>query len=194
MKKPRRIIPWLAVFAAGFLLGIVYSAWRLDKAATPDPRVESQGQEQGPSWEEMTKHIDAVTRTLEKDPNNLQALIQLGNDYFDAHDYAKAIEAYQKSLKLDPRNADVLTDMGVSYRKSAKPELAVESFRKALAVDPDHAKALFNLGVVLRKDLKDPKAALEVWETFLKKAPDQPETVMIKPWVEQLRQEVGQKK
>ena len=194
MKKPRGIIPWLAVFAAGFLLGIVYSAWRLDKVGTPVSQTESPGPEQGPSREEMTKHIDAVIRTLEKDPNNVQALIQLGNDYYDTHDYAKAIEAYQKSLKLDPRNADVLTDMGVCYRKSAQPELAVKAFRKAIEVDPDHAKALFNLGLVLRMERKDPKAALEAWETFLKKAPDQPMAVMIKPWVEQLRQEIGQKK
>ena len=42
MKKPRRIIPWLAVFAAGFFLGIVYSTWRLDKVATPVPQGEMQ--------------------------------------------------------------------------------------------------------------------------------------------------------
>jgi cytochrome c-type biogenesis protein CcmH/NrfG len=193
VKQPRRIIPWLAVFAVGFFLGIVYSAWRLDKATTPGPPGHSMGQQEGPSKEDIASRIQAVTRMLEKNPNNIQALIQLGNDYSSTDNHEKAIEAYQKAIKLDPSNADLSTELGMAYRKLAKPELAVEAFRKAIEVDPDNSKALFYLGRVLMVDLKDGKGALEAWETFLKKSPDHPHAVMIKPWVEQLRQEVAKK-
>ena len=170
MKKPRGILPWLVVFAAGFFLGIVYSAWRLDKVAMPASQAQLQSGEEGPSKEQISTRIDAVKRMLEKNPNDVQALIELGNDYYDAEDFTRAVEAYQKVLKVAPRNADVLTDMGVAYRKLSKPYLAVEAFRKALEVDPKHSKALFNLGLVLRMDLKDRKGAIEAWGDLPRKS------------------------
>ena len=94
----------------------------------------------------MTKRIDAARRTLEKDPNDVQALIELGNDYYDAEDYTRAIEAYQKSLKLDPRNADVLTDMGVTYRKSADPEAGCGVFPKGASSGSQSCQGPFQPG------------------------------------------------
>ncbi len=194
MNKPGSMLRWLAVLAAGFFLGVVYSAWRLEKVPTPTSAPLSKPQEQPDDHEKIAKRIEAVTKILEKDPNNTKALVQLANDYFDTGNHEKAVEAYEKALKIDPRNADVLTDMGISYRKLGKPEIAAESFRKAVQADPDHAKALFHLGLVLKKDLNNPKGALDAWETFLKKAPDHPYVAMVKPGVEQLKQEVAAKK
>ncbi|MEW6351261.1 MAG: tetratricopeptide repeat protein [Thermodesulfobacteriota bacterium] len=194
MNKPGSMFRWLAVFAAGFVLGIVYSAWRIEKAPSSSPTALSKAEEQPADQEKIAKRIEAVAKMLEKDPNNAQALIQLGNDQFDTGNHEKAVEAYEKALRLDPRNANVITDLGISYRKLGKPELAADSFRKAIQADPDHAKALFHLGLVLRKDLNNPKGALDAWETFLKKAPDHPYVAMVKPGVEQLKQEIAEKK
>ncbi len=194
MNKPSSMLRWLAVFVAGFFLGVVYSAWRLDKAPSPGTTPRPMAQKEPAAEEKIAKRIDAVTKMLEKDPNNPQALIQLGNDYFDTGNHEKAVEAYEKALKFDPRNADVITDMGISYRKLGKPELAAEAFRKAVQADPEHAKALFHLGLVLRTDLNDPKGALDAWESFLKKAPDHPYAAMVKPGVEELRERIAQKK
>ena len=128
---------------------------------------------------------------LAVNPNNVEALVHLGNDYFDAGNYEKAVETYQRYIRIDPRNADVIADMGVSYRKLGKSKEAVDAFRKALEVDPDHAMALFNLGIVLRDDLKDYAGALKAWDAFLQKAADSRYAVMVRPWVQQLRQKLG---
>ena len=139
----------------------------------------------------MKARIDDLKKRLAVKPNDVGALVQLGNNYFDAGDHAKAVEAYEKVLQIDPRNADVMTDMGISYRKLGKPEESVRAFRRALDVDPEHSMALFNLGIVPRDDLKDNVEALKTWEIFLKKAGDSPHAVMIRPWVKQLREKLG---
>ncbi len=124
-------------------------------------------------------------------PQNVQAVTQLGNEYFDAGNHEKAVEVYQRALQIEPRNPDVLTDMGVSYRKLGKISDAVGAFRKAAEIEPDHPIALFNLGLVLRDDLKDYSEALKAWEAFLRKSGDSPHAVMVRPWVKQLQEKLG---
>lgn len=190
MKKSQPLILLLGVFLAGFVSGVIFSAWKLGDISGPAPSVQKKEDQTG-AQTEVARRISAVERMLAVNPNNSEALIQLGNDYFDLHKYDKAVEAYSKALKSEPRNADVWTDMGIGYRRLGSPQKAVEAFRKAVAIDPGHAMALFNLGIVLKDDLKDKAGALKAWETFLEKAGESRYAVMVRPWVKQLREETG---
>ncbi|MBI4963747.1 MAG: tetratricopeptide repeat protein [Desulfomonile tiedjei] len=192
MKKPRSLIPFVAIFVAGFLAGVVFSAWKLESFGdrTVSPVSDRGPQQSGQS--DLQARIEAIERMLAVNPKQVDALIQLGNDYFDLGNHDKAIVAYQKALLINPMNADVLTDLGISYRRSGKAQHAAKAFRKAHEVDPNHTVSLFNLGIVLRDDLKDPAEALKAWEEFLKQAPDSPHAVMVRPWVKQLQEKLGQ--
>lgn len=190
MKTTTSLISLVAVFAAGFLAGVVFSAWKLD--ATPQrARETTTAPQQTDKRAELQKRIAGIEKMLAENPNNLTALVQLANDYFDTGKYDLSIATYGKALKIDPKNADVLTDMGIAYRRTGKPQDAAASFRKALEIDPNHTTALFNLGIVLRDDLKDYPGALQAWETFLQKAGGSPFSVMVRPWVKQLREKIG---
>jgi cytochrome c-type biogenesis protein CcmH/NrfG len=186
VKGSRSFISWLVVFAAGFAAGIVFSAWKLQDFGGVTPATPQAAQK-----DDMQNRIAGVERMLAANPNNLEALIQLGNDYYDIRNFEKAAEAYQKALQIDPRNPNVWSDLGAAFRRLGKPQDAVNSFRKALELDPNHAISLFNLGLVLRDDIKDYPAALNVWEQFLQKAGESPHAVMVRPWVQDLRQKVG---
>ncbi len=188
--KKRSLLSWLGIFVAGFICGVVFSAWKLDRHGAPVSAPAPAMLQQGPA-SDVRSRIAGLEKMLAVNPKNVEALVQLGNDYFDAGNYEKAVETYQRSLQIDPRNADVITDMGVSYRKLGKSQEAVDTFRKALEVDPDHTMALFNLGIVLRDDLTDDAGALKAWETFLQKAGDSRYAVMVRPWVKQLREKIG---
>jgi len=188
--KKRSFVSWLGIFVAGFVCGVVFSAWKLDKYGSP-ASVSPSGMREQSTESDVRSRIAGLEKMLAVNPNNAEALVQLGNDYFDMGNYEKAVEIYQRSLAVDPRNPDVITDMGVAYRKMGKSKEAADAFRKALEVDPDHALALFNLGIVLRDDLKDYPAALKAWEAFLQKAGDSPHAVMVRPWVKQLREKTG---
>jgi cytochrome c-type biogenesis protein CcmH/NrfG len=184
------LLSWLGIFVAGFVCGVVFSAWKLDRqgapVSSPAPVIREQN-----TASDVRSRIAGLEKMLAANPNNVEALVQLGNDFFDEGNYEKAVETYQRSLQIDPRNVDVITDMGVSYRKLGKSREAVDAFRKALEVDPNHAMALFNLGIVLRDDLKDYEGALKAWETFLQKAGDSRFAVMVRPWLKQLREKIG---
>jgi cytochrome c-type biogenesis protein CcmH/NrfG len=188
--KRRSLLSWLGVFAVGFLAGVVFSAWKLEHGSIPV-------REALPSAKEQDKGTDARSRLagMEKmvaaNPQDVQALVALGNEYFDAANHEKAVEFYQRALRIQPRDPDVLTDMGISYRKLGKVPEAVNAFRMATEVDPEHPIALFNLGLVLRDDLKDYRGALTAWEGFLKKFGDSPHAVMVRPWVKQLQDKLG---
>ena len=188
--KRRWLLSWLGIFVAGFVCGVVFSAWKLDRhgapVSSPAPVIREQS-----TASDVRSRIAGLEKMLAANPNNVEALVQLGNDYFDEGNYEKAVETYQRSLQIDPRNVDVITDMGVSYRKLGKSREAVDAFRKALEVDPNHAMALFNLGIVLRDDLKDYEGALKAWETFLQKAGDSRYAVMVRPWLKQLKEKIG---
>lgn len=188
MKRPKSLPTLILVFVAGFVAGVLFSAWKLERmtGGTPAPAQEASAKD---VQEELRDRIAGIEKMLAVNPNNLEALTQLGNDYFDTGNFAKAVEAYQKALQLNPQQADVWTDLGVSYRRINNPAEAAKAFRKAQETDPTNAASLFNLGLVLRDDLKDPQGALQAWEKFLSQFPDSPHAVMVRPWVKQLKEQ-----
>jgi cytochrome c-type biogenesis protein CcmH/NrfG len=117
------------------------------------------------------QRIAAGEQIVAREPNNAQAWIQLGNDYFDTHQSRKAIEAYGNALKLAPNNPDVLTDQGVMFREVGEYDKAIANFEKANQIDPKHTQSLYNLGVVYGYDKKDAARAIETWNRVIAVAP-----------------------
>lgn len=193
MKDVGSLITWIAIFVAGFLTGVGFSAWKLDSPTGPTPKPQMAQQTAPDQASDIKSRIAGLEKMLASQPENVEATVQLANDYFDIGNYDKAVEIYQKAIALDPNNADVITDMGVAYRRLKKPEEAVAAFKRAIGVRPDQALALFNMGIVLKDDLKNPQEAIVAWEKFLEVAGDSPHSVMVKPWVQQLKESLNQK-
>lgn len=118
--------------------------------------------------------IDNYKEILKKDPNNLQALINIGNLYFDTRQDLLAIEHYQKALAMDPRNVNVRTDMAVCFRRAGNPDRAVEELKKAISMDPRHAQSRYNLGIILISDKNDVEGGIRAWEALLENIPNYP--------------------
>ena len=112
---------------------------------------------------EIQQRIAAAQQLVARDPKNVQAWIQLGNDYFDTRQAQKSVDAYARALELQPNNPDVLTDQGVMYRDLGQPDKALANFLKANQIAPTHMQSLMNAGVVYAYDLKDAKRAEETW-------------------------------
>jgi len=128
-----------------------------------------------------------LKEAVAKDPQNVNAWIQLGNIMMDTSRFNEAIEAYQKALELDPKNVDVRVDMGTCYRNSGKPDIAVKEYRKALELNPQHLHAHQNLGVVLAYDLKDYKQAVKEFEAALAIAPNASSAEQLKQEIQKLK-------
>jgi len=135
--------------------------------------------------------IENYKEILRKDPNNLQALIGIGNLYFDTKQDLLAIENYRKALALDSMNANVRTDMAICYRRSGNPGRAVEELKKAISTTPRHAQSRYNLGVILIQDMQDVEGGIKAWEALLENVPDYPYRDNLKAEVARMRSMQG---
>jgi len=184
----------------GFILGAVVAILKIQPMVEPkpasmvDPSVNESGKNITFSYEEDIRLAKSI---LEKDPKNLQALITLGNAYFDTDRYQEAIDAYSKALVIDPKNADVRTDMGIMYRRLGQFDKAIEAFRQAAQDNPMHVNSRFNLGVVLKYDKKDYSGAIKAWEEFLKLEqlldPSDERPIMVRQEIESMKASLSKK-
>jgi tetratricopeptide (TPR) repeat protein len=119
--------------------------------------------------------VQALTTIIKSDPKNLDAVLQLGNTYFDAEHWEEAIQWYKRAVELDPKNPDASTDLGVSLYYTNRPDEALAQFEHSLKVSPQHTKTLLNKGIVLAFGKRDLKAAAVEWEKVVTLAPNSPE-------------------
>ncbi len=124
--------------------------------------------------------IEEYQTILAEDPNNLAAVIALGNAYFDSGQWREAIRLYERALAINPRDCDVRTDMGTAYRNLGRPDRALAEYRRVLTLEPGHVNARYNLGIVYAYDLKDSAHAVRVWEDLLRLAPNHPQADTIR--------------
>ena len=117
-------------------------------------------------------HLKGLEETVRKNPQDLHAWIQLGNQYFDGNKPRDAIRAYERALSINADNPDVLTDLGIMYRQIGEFERAAERFAQAGKVNPLHEQSRFNLGVVLFFDLNRKDEARKAWRSLLSINPE----------------------
>ena len=119
--------------------------------------------------------VDQLNATIQGNPKDVSAVVQLANVYFDAERWPDAISWYERALTLDPKDVDVSTDLGVSYYYSNQPDKALEQFSHSLSLDPKHGKTLLNVGIVKAFGKQDLDGAAKAWQEVIRLAPDSPE-------------------
>lgn len=131
--------------------------------------------------------IEEYRTILAEDPNNLAAIIGLGNAYSETASWSEAIHYYEQALKLDPKNADVRSDMGTAYRNIGMPDRALSEYRLALQHQPGNLNARYNMGIVYAFDLRDYKVAIHLWENILRIAPNHPQSAYMRTCIASFR-------
>lgn len=157
----------------GFIGGAVYSSFKLGKQTVVQQRQgnPNQAAAEQEHQDEVASQILSIEQYLKTNPKDAKAWAQLGNMFFDSHQYTNAIEAYQKALEITPGQISVITDMGVMYRRNKQPKKAIEAFDKALAIDNTFETARFNKGIVLLHDLNDLEGGIKAWEKIVELNP-----------------------
>ena len=187
------VIGLLAGFILGYFMGANHPVGQVaDKAPAPlaaPPATAAVGVNSpaAPNAMEMQQRIFTAQMVLAKDPKNLQAWIDLGNDYFDTHQAQKAIDAYAKVLELQPRNPDILTDQGIMYRELQAYDKAIANFELANKIEPKHAQSLFNLGIVYANDLKAPDKAIKAFQRVIDADPSSAQAAKARAAIDDLK-------
>jgi tetratricopeptide (TPR) repeat protein len=180
-------------FIAGLVVGMIImnfvgpSGQTGGAGGSGAPAPITGGQQPGPDRIKLSRDIAQLEDIVKKDPNNYQALVQIGNDYFDLGEAQQSVDAYQRALAIKDGDPNVLTDMGVMYRQLKDFPKAVAAFRKAAANGPTHPQSRMNLGVVLMHDMNDPKGAIAAWEDYLRVAPNDPNAEAIRRSIAELK-------
>lgn len=160
MARNSAIMIAAGTFILGFIVGVGFTIYKTNSTSQITVNQNQDG--------DRMQQVRELEAEVKRNPQNLQAWIQLGHAYFDSDQHSHAITAYEKALSINPDNADVLTDLGVMYRRIGQPRVAIEKFDLAVAVNPKHEIARLNKGIVLLHDLHDKAAAIKAWEALLK--------------------------
>lgn len=128
-----------------------------------------------------------LTRTVDRDPENPELLIELGNLHYDREEWDAAVRAYEKARRKAPKNPNLMSDLGAAHRNRGEFELAIAYFQKARASDPNHWQSLLNEVLVEAFDRKDAEQAQRVFEELKRRYPEIPQLDRIEARISEIR-------
>lgn len=146
---------------------------KIEAPTAPESRKAAATAGDSAVMQQVMQEIATLRARLESNPDDVDAMVRLGNLYMDAHKFDNAIEYFESALKRSA-NPDVETDLGLCYRGQGNVDRALNQFRKVRTEHPDHFAARFNEAVVLFVDLKRPAEAREIITQLKKERPDDP--------------------
>lgn len=88
----------------------------------------------------------AYRSILDKSPNFVPALVNLGVVLNAATKNPEAIEYYRKALAHDPQNAIIYNNLGNAFQAIGRSAEAASALERAVAINPQYEKAYTNLG------------------------------------------------
>jgi len=148
-----------------------------ESASLPAPAVGSANSgAQTPTPAQMQKMADTqagpLIEQLKADPANTGLLANIGNIYYDAHQFSTAIDYYHRALQVEPANTNLRTDMATAYWYAGDADAAIAEFQKSLSYEPNKATTLFNLGIVEWQGKMDIDKAVAAWQKLLDTNPN----------------------
>jgi Flp pilus assembly protein TadD len=105
---------------------------------------------------------------LEKDPNNLDALSNLGAVYFRSGKIGNAESTLQKALAIAPNDDHVLTTLGIVHYRQSKFDEALKELRRAIEINPNSATAHNYLGITESQKGRQQEAEKEMLQAIAK--------------------------
>lgn len=116
--------------------------------------------------------IYQLKERLNKDINDIEAALSLGNVYYDMNDAPRSIVYYRRVLDINPALPSARTDLGAMYWRNDDIGLAEQAFRDAIASDSSFGQAYVNLGLLLHRAKGNVSEARAVWQQLLDINPD----------------------
>ncbi len=110
--------------------------------------------------------------TLQRDPNNVPALVALAEQTYQAQDWAGAILLYQRIVALQPHDAGTLVRLAATQIYAGQISDARQTLEQAVQIAPDRADAHLLLGLTLSRAMpSDPAHARQEWQRVITLAP-----------------------
>ncbi len=192
-KRPAWLVA-IVILSLGAVLGYLFRG-PSSQTASAGSTGGSQASDSGSSSESrlpLDVTIQPLLAQLKDKPNDPELLTNIGNQYYDNHDYSKAVEYYERSLKIRPEDVNVRTDMGTAIWYSGNADGAIREFQTSLQYQPNHPQTLFNMGIVEWQGKHNDSAALQWWQKLLAENPAYPDRQKVEQLMEQAQAEMAQ--
>jgi len=124
-----------------------------------------------------------LLEAINRNPSDYDALVKLGDLYYDGQQFQNAIQYYGRALAIHPENPDVRTDMGTAYWYTGNADRALVELEASLKYRPGHPQTLLNLGWIKWQGKADPKGAVEAWQKLLKTNPDYSQKEQVEQYI-----------
>ncbi|MCE7862095.1 MAG: hypothetical protein DYG99_00990 [Bacteroidetes bacterium CHB5] len=89
---------------------------------------------------------DTDRQTLLSDPDNLDALTNIGNQFFNVGQYDSALYYYNRVLRVDAQNSSGLYNKALVYYRKQDYNQSVNTLKKCISFYPEYAEAHALLG------------------------------------------------
>jgi len=100
--------------------------------------------------DEAEQLLENLINIASNEAELIQAMINLGNIYFDKKKTSKSIEIFKRILDLEPKNNAALNNLGNIHNYLGLYDLSVNFYNQVIDNDPTYSKAYNNKGNVLR--------------------------------------------
>lgn len=160
------------IIGAGVLVALLVLLYSIEQRSPAPTAAQQSGTT---SQASSGANVAALQDRLKQNPEDVDAMIALGNQYYDAGFYTDAITWYGKVIEKQPNNTDVRTDLGTAYFYSGQNDKAKEQWGIVFQQDPNKLQAHMNLGVLYSSQTPpDNDAAAKEWRTVIQLAPGSP--------------------
>ena len=130
--------------------------------------------------------IDAYDHVLQKNPEHIDALINLGMLSYEQGNVEKASDCFQRATRLEEQNPTAQFNLGSVLEELGELDAARQHLRLAVRLDPRYADAHYNLAFVCEK-LGAQAEAREHWKRYVDLDP-------ASPWCDYARQRLAASK
>ncbi len=134
--SPSKVFPWKRLGIAAGAVAVVAVAWVIR------PQPSSQGWFSSSQPQDFPALIASLEETVQKNPNDAEALLELANAYREVGDYGSAQAQFSELLLLDPENAAALLGLGKVQIALGDFSGAFKTLEQSALADPSNAETL----------------------------------------------------
>jgi outer membrane protein assembly factor BamD (BamD/ComL family) len=91
--------------------------------------------------------LGSFEQVVDKNPNRVEAWIQVGYCKVKQGKMSDAIRAYKQALRLRPNSVEAYNKLGDAYYYAANFDEAIAAYKQAARLRPDLGEAFYNLGM-----------------------------------------------
>lgn len=137
---------FLAVIGIAAAVALLFAANAVINggAGAPAPTQAAQAGAGAPSVD--LNKVGRLMAALEADPQDIETLLALGNEYYNGMEYETAASWFDKVLAIEPENLKAMLARGAVSFNSGDTATAEETWNAVLDLDPDNVEAHYDLG------------------------------------------------